>query len=126
MLSLIRVVPGKYPSDIPFVPQRYFLVFDVPSEEVRGAHAHLQCEQFLICVKGSCQVMVDDGKPRKEVALDFKVLRVFYLLQHSFAKSNARSFNKNDHEVAEYEKHNDDLHVWVHKTYSKFVYSKLN
>lgn len=55
---------------LPFIPQRYFLVFDVPSREVRGEHAHRTCHQFLVCVKGSCSVMVDDGQHRAEVLLD--------------------------------------------------------
>lgn len=61
---------GEFPTDIPFAPRRYFLVFNVPSEKTRGAHAHKQCHQFLICVKGSCHVVVDDGKSRRELTLD--------------------------------------------------------
>lgn len=61
---------GEFPKDIPFEPKRYFLVFNVPSEKTRGEHAHHQCHQFLICVKGSCAVVVDDGQNRTEVLLD--------------------------------------------------------
>ena len=61
---------GEFPNDIPFEPKRYFLVFNVPSEKTRGEHAHHQCHQFLICVKGSCAVVVDDGKSRCEVLLE--------------------------------------------------------
>lgn len=61
---------GEFSKDIPFDPKRYFLVFNVPSEETRGEHAHRNCHQFLICVKGSCAVMVDDGRSRSEVLLD--------------------------------------------------------
>ena len=61
---------GEFPTDIPFVPQRYFLVFNVPSEETRGEHAHRACHQFLVCVRGHCAVVVDDGKSRCEVVLD--------------------------------------------------------
>ena len=61
---------GEFPQDIPFEPKRYFLVFNVPSEKTRGEHAHKQCHQFLICVKGSCAVVVDDGKSRCEILLD--------------------------------------------------------
>lgn len=61
---------GEFPTDIPFEPKRYFLVFNVPSEETRGEHAHHKCHQLLICVKGSCAVVVDDGKSRCEVLLD--------------------------------------------------------
>lgn len=61
---------AEYDDSLPFVPQRYFLVFDVPGKDVRGEHAHHTCHQFLVCVKGSCSVVVDDGKNRAEVLLD--------------------------------------------------------
>jgi acetyltransferase-like isoleucine patch superfamily enzyme/dTDP-4-dehydrorhamnose 3,5-epimerase-like enzyme len=57
-------------DNLPFMPQRYFLVFDVPSEEVRGEHAHKTLHQFLVCVKGSCAVVVDNGSRRDECTLD--------------------------------------------------------
>lgn len=61
---------GEYGPHLPFLPVRYFLVFDVPSKEVRGEHAHKKLEQFLVCVKGSCSVVVDDGREREEITLD--------------------------------------------------------
>ena len=61
---------AEYGQYLPFVPKRYFLVFDVPSREIRGEHAHKQLSQFLICVKGSCSVMVDNGICREEYVLN--------------------------------------------------------
>jgi dTDP-4-dehydrorhamnose 3,5-epimerase-like enzyme len=61
---------GEFAQSVPFVPQRYFLVLDVPSLEVRGEHAHRKCMQFLVCVRGSCAIVVDDGSRRAEVLLD--------------------------------------------------------
>jgi carbonic anhydrase/acetyltransferase-like protein (isoleucine patch superfamily)/dTDP-4-dehydrorhamnose 3,5-epimerase-like enzyme len=61
---------GEFERQIPFAPKRYFLVFDVPSREIRGEHAHHECHEFLICVHGSCSVLVDDGSKRFEVLLD--------------------------------------------------------
>lgn len=61
---------GEVPGDVPFAPTRYFLVLDVPTGETRGSHAHRVCAQFLVCVTGSCAVVVDDGRARFEVALD--------------------------------------------------------
>ncbi len=61
---------GEFTKEIPFLPLRYFLVFGVPSREVRGEHAHRECHQFLICVRGSCAVIADDGVERVEVILD--------------------------------------------------------
>nr|WP_298925228.1 WxcM-like domain-containing protein [uncultured Erythrobacter sp.] len=68
---------GEVPSEIPFSPARYFVVFDVPSLELRGEHAHKQCQQFLICLHGSCRVLLDDGKDRCEVTLDRPDMGVF-------------------------------------------------
>lgn len=60
---------GEFEQHIPFAPKRYFMVFDVPSKETRGEHAHRVCHQFLICVRGSCTVLADDGVNRTEVLL---------------------------------------------------------
>jgi UDP-2-acetamido-3-amino-2,3-dideoxy-glucuronate N-acetyltransferase len=61
---------GEFERSVPFAAKRYFLVFDVPSKETRGEHAHLQCHQFLVCVSGSCSVVADDGKSRQEFLLN--------------------------------------------------------
>jgi len=57
-------------THVPFPVRRFFLVYDVPSREVRGEHAHLRCHQFVVCVRGSVRVLVDDGERRCEVLLD--------------------------------------------------------
>lgn len=61
---------GEFDRQVPFKPLRYFLVFGVPNREIRGEHAHHKCHQFLICVRGSCSVIADDGVNKIEVPLD--------------------------------------------------------
>jgi UDP-2-acetamido-3-amino-2,3-dideoxy-glucuronate N-acetyltransferase len=61
---------GEFDRQVPFTPHRFFMVFGVPSREIRGEHAHRECHQFLICVNGSCSVVADDGYKRVEVLLD--------------------------------------------------------
>jgi UDP-2-acetamido-3-amino-2,3-dideoxy-glucuronate N-acetyltransferase len=56
--------------DLPFEPARFYAVFGVPSADVRGAHAHKQCHQFLVCLQGSVTCVVDSGSARQEVVLD--------------------------------------------------------
>ena len=68
---------GEVPTEVPFSPARYFAVFDVPSMELRGEHAHKRCQQFLICLHGSCRVLLDDGQHRCEVTLDRPDMGVF-------------------------------------------------
>jgi UDP-2-acetamido-3-amino-2,3-dideoxy-glucuronate N-acetyltransferase len=67
-------LPGE---DVPFIPKRWFMVYDVPSREVRGEHAHRVCQQFLVCVSGSVRVAVDDGRHRGEVLLSKPTLGIY-------------------------------------------------
>lgn len=64
-------------GEVPFSPARYFAVFGVPSIELRGEHAHKRCQQFLVCMHGSCRVLLDDGNQRCEVTLDRPDMGVF-------------------------------------------------
>ena len=61
---------AEYGQNLPFIPKRYFLVFDVASKEIRGEHAHKEIHQFLVCTRGSCTVVVDDGVNSEEITLD--------------------------------------------------------
>lgn len=61
---------AEYGELLPFIPLRYFIVFDVPGGQARGGHAHREVEQFLVCVKGQVIVTLDDGRARDEVLLD--------------------------------------------------------
>jgi UDP-2-acetamido-3-amino-2,3-dideoxy-glucuronate N-acetyltransferase len=68
---------GEFGTALPFIPKRYFVTFDVPSFHLRGEHAHHKCEQFLVCVRGSCAVVVDDGASREEFLLDRPTFGVY-------------------------------------------------
>ena len=65
-----KLVAAEMADALPFKPARFFLVHAVPSSEVRGEHAHRECHQFLVCVRGSVHVVVDDGVRRQEIVLD--------------------------------------------------------
>jgi dTDP-4-dehydrorhamnose 3,5-epimerase-like enzyme len=58
------------PQHIPFAIKRVFYVYDIPSGETRGAHGHRTLEQVLICLSGSLDVSLDDGRARKIVHLN--------------------------------------------------------
>lgn len=81
-LPLIRDSRGslsyaQYDETLPFLPRRYFIVFDVGEGETRGGHAHRTVHQLLMCVKGSCVVSLDDGKTRDQVLLDRPELALY-------------------------------------------------
>lgn len=57
-------------NQLPFAIQRVFYLYDVPTGEGRGAHAHKTLHQFLICLSGSFDVLLDDGTAQTAVHLN--------------------------------------------------------
>lgn len=65
--NLSFIEGGKH---IPFDIKRVFYLYDVPTGEDRGAHAHKTLHQFLICLSGSFDVSLDDGAEKKVIHLN--------------------------------------------------------
>ena len=65
--QLVAVEEGK---DIPFEVKRVYYIYDTLAGVRRGFHAHKNLEQILICVHGSCKVLLDDGTQKETVTLD--------------------------------------------------------
>jgi len=55
---------------LPFNIKRIYYITKVIGDAVRGNHAHKQLKQLLICLGGSCEIVLDDGKERISVLLD--------------------------------------------------------
>ena len=68
---------AQYQETLPFLPKRYFVVFEVGEGQIRGGHAHSHVHQLLICVKGACRVCIDDGTTRENVLLDRPELALY-------------------------------------------------
>ena len=64
-------------EELPFVPLRYFITYEIPTSATRGEHAHKECEQFLICTRGSCSVLVDDGIHKQEFHLTAPTIGIY-------------------------------------------------
>ena len=63
--------------DIDFKIERVYYIYDVPSGQYRGSHAHKNLEQLIIAISGSFDIIVDDGKKKKLVTLDNPVLGLY-------------------------------------------------
>lgn len=57
-------------KDVPFEVKRVFYLYDIPGGESRGAHAHRECHQFIIAASGAFEVMMDDGRVKRQVQLN--------------------------------------------------------
>lgn len=56
--------------DLPFEIKRVYYIFDTRPDMPRGGHAHMNLEQMLVCMDGSCEILLDDGKSRESVILN--------------------------------------------------------
>ena len=65
-----NISPIENLKEIPFETKRVFYLYDIPGGESRGAHAHIECWQFLIAASGSFQVLADDGIEHKSFFLN--------------------------------------------------------
>jgi dTDP-4-dehydrorhamnose 3,5-epimerase-like enzyme len=65
--NLIALEENK---NIPFKIKRVYYIFDTKEGVIRGLHAHKNLEQVLICVNGSCEILLDDGKEKSIIKLE--------------------------------------------------------
>ena len=57
-------------EEIPFEIKRIYYICGVPSMETRGEHAHKTLKQAMICLGGSCTIVIDDGEVRQSIELN--------------------------------------------------------
>jgi dTDP-4-dehydrorhamnose 3,5-epimerase-like enzyme len=57
-------------KDIPFDIKRVYYIYETEQGVVRGFHAHKRLQQALICVHGSCKIMLDNGTEKTIVPLN--------------------------------------------------------
>lgn len=57
-------------KDIPFKIERTYWIYDVPGGESRGGHAYKENQEFIVALSGSFDVVLDDGKEKKNFSLN--------------------------------------------------------
>ncbi|MEY8701925.1 FdtA/QdtA family cupin domain-containing protein [Francisella philomiragia] len=65
--SLVSLEQNK---NIPFDIRRVYYIFNTKTNARRGFHAHRNLKQVLVCVSGSCKVLIDDGVSKENVLLN--------------------------------------------------------
>lgn len=56
-------------KNIPFSIKRIYYLYDIPSGEARGGHAHKELYQLIVATSGSFNILLDDGFNKKIVTL---------------------------------------------------------
>ena len=57
-------------NHIPFDIKRVYYLYDVPGGSDRGEHAHKNLHQFVICMSGSFDILLNDGKDEQRFHLN--------------------------------------------------------
>ena len=65
-----QLVALEEERDIPFEIKRVYYMYDTREGVRRGFHAHKSLEQILICIHGSCKILMDNGEEKKVVSLE--------------------------------------------------------
>jgi dTDP-4-dehydrorhamnose 3,5-epimerase-like enzyme len=65
-----NITPISNDVDLPFNIQRLYYLYDVPSGQSRGGHAHFELQQLIVALSGSFDVVIDDGRNKKIVTLN--------------------------------------------------------
>ena len=66
--SLVAV--EEYSEAFPYEIKRIYYLFETKYEVTRGTHAHRDLKQLLICLHGSCNVILDNASERIDITLD--------------------------------------------------------
>lgn len=57
-------------NDIPFRIKRVYYMYETKEGIRRGYHAHKSLKQILVCIHGSCKILLDNGKEKKVIPLE--------------------------------------------------------
>ena len=57
-------------KDVPFKVNRLYYILDAKPDVPRGFHAHKELIQLAFCIKGSCNMIMDNGIEKQKVRID--------------------------------------------------------
>lgn len=65
-----NLTPIEGGMDMPFDIKRVYYLYDVPSGQSRGGHAHKALQQLIVAANGSFTMTLDDGQNKKSITLN--------------------------------------------------------
>lgn len=57
-------------KNVPFKVKRIYYILDAKPDVPRGFHAHKELMQLAFCIKGSCNMIMDNGIEKQQVRID--------------------------------------------------------
>jgi dTDP-4-dehydrorhamnose 3,5-epimerase-like enzyme len=106
-------------SPFPFPIKRVYFLYDVPSNAVRGSHAHKLLHQLIIAVSGSFEVELDDGRSKSKFLLSSPNVGLtvppgyWRTLKDFSAGSTALVFASEEYDPSDYIRDYDEFTAWA-------------
>ena len=106
-------------SPFPFPIKRVYFLYDVPSNAVRGSHAHKKLNQLIIAASGSFQVELDDGHSKSQFMLSSPNVGLtvppgyWRTLRDFSAGSTAMVFAADEYDPDDYIRSYDEFVKWA-------------
>tara|TARA_B100000212_G_scaffold325134_1_gene286563 strand:- start:1613 stop:2032 length:420 start_codon:yes stop_codon:yes gene_type:complete len=82
-----NLVPIEFLKDLNTEIKRSFIISSDKENIIRGKHAHKDLNQFLICLRGTCKIICDDGITKKNFTLN-RPDQVLYIPNHIWSEQN--------------------------------------
>ncbi|NNM84032.1 FdtA/QdtA family cupin domain-containing protein [Candidatus Parcubacteria bacterium] len=70
------LVPVEAEGTLPFPMRRVYFTTNLGSSPARGGHAHRKADQVIACVKGSFELVLDDGENTQTIILSDPTLGI--------------------------------------------------
>ncbi len=70
-----NLVIGELKKNFGFTCNRFFFISG-KKNEIRGNHAHKKQSQFMVCLRGKCQLDFDNGNKKKKIILKNNLIGV--------------------------------------------------
>lgn len=86
-----KLVAIESNHDLDFDIKRIYYIYDTGESVVRGQHAHIDLHQVMLCVNGSCDVLLDNGHERQVVSLNCARKGIYI---HGFVWREMMNFSK--------------------------------
>lgn len=65
-----QLVALEQDIDIPFEIKRVYYIYDTKTNVRRGHHSHNTLQEILVCIHGSCKILLDDGREKEIVCME--------------------------------------------------------
>lgn len=64
-----QLIVAESQKNIPFEIKRIYCLYGMDSKP-RGFHAHKDLQQVMVCLAGSCNILIDNGLIKKNISMD--------------------------------------------------------